>query len=218
MGVPWRAVFGMTAVAAALAGCGAEAVSCNCASAPRGCVYTGRASCPCAAMVCSDAGPVVDQGNAVDAVADAGVTDSGAMDVAADRPAPADVQPPMDLQPPADAPPPDAVRPDTPAEDAALTCDLATAGVGRACTADAQCRVGIFTLNCCGTERAIGYSAASGVAFDRLRDGCARLYGGIRMCGCPTLPTELDDGARTLDHSRILASCVRGMCSSHLPP
>lgn len=234
----------MTAIGAALLGCGGEAVDCRCAVAPRGCVYTGRASCPCAAMVCSDVGPIVDQGSAVDVAADVGAMDAGVVDVAVDRPARMDVpslmdvQPPMDVPPPMDvsrpdvpppdvpppdvaapdAPPPDAGRRDVPAEDVVATCDLATAGINRACTADTQCRVGIFTLNCCGTARAIGYNAASGPAFDRLREGCDRLYGGVRLCGCPTLPTELDNGTRSLDHSRIMASCISGMCASHLAP
>ncbi len=234
----WRAVAGVTVVGALLFGCAREEVLCDCAPAPRGCVYTGRASCPCAAMVCSDVGPLVDQGSAVtdaatvDAgVMDVGAMDVGAMDVAVDRAAPMDVAPPdvrpTDVRPtdvpptdvpPTDVPPTDVPRRDVPAEDVGATCDPAALAIDRSCTSDSQCRAGIFTVNCCGTARAIGYNVVSGALFELLRDGCDRIYGGVRMCGCPTLPTELDDGTRSLDHDRIMASCVSGRCSSHLRP
>ncbi len=234
----WRAVAGVTVVGALAFGCGSEAVSCRCAPAPRGCVYTGRASCPCAAMVCSDVGPLVDRGNATtDAVTvdvsatDAGVMDVGAMDVAAmdvviDRVAPMDVPPPdvpppdvppPDVPPP-DVPPPDAGRRDVPTEDVGATCDPAAFALDRSCVDDSQCRLGLFTINCCGTARAIGYNAVSGSVFDLLQAGCERLYGGVRMCACPTLPTELDDGTRSNDRSRFVASCISGRCTSHLRP
>lgn len=79
-----RTVAGLMAASALALGCANEQASCNCTEAPRGCVYTGRADCPCAAMVCSDIGPVIDLGNAVmDAGTDAGI-DAG-MDVPTDR-------------------------------------------------------------------------------------------------------------------------------------
>jgi len=194
-------------------------------------------------MVCSDVGPLVDQGSAVtdvvtiDAgamdvgvtdvgamdvgatdvgvtdvgVTDVGAMDVGAMDVAVDRAAPVDVAPP-------DVAPPDVPRRDVPVEDVVATCDPATSMLDRTCTNDSQCRVGIFTVNCCGTAQAIGYNVVSGALFELLRGGCDRLYGGVRMCGCPTLPTLLDDGTRSIDHDRIMASCVSGRCSSHLRP
>lgn len=80
-----RSVAGLMAVGALLAACSAQEPNCSCGLAPRGCVYTGRADCPCAAMVCSDIGPAVDLGAAdvgfeagIDAGADAGTTDAGA--------------------------------------------------------------------------------------------------------------------------------------------
>ncbi len=91
-----RTVAGLMAASALALGCTNEQVSCNCTEAPRGCVYTGRADCPCAAMVCSDIGPVIDLGNAVmeagtDAGSDVGMdagSDAGSdvgMDVPTDR-------------------------------------------------------------------------------------------------------------------------------------
>jgi len=149
-------------------------------------------------MVCSDVGPVVDQGSAVIDVMtiDAGVMDVGVTDVAR----------------------PDVPRRDVPAEDVVATCDPAALALDRTCTNDSQCRAGIFTINCCGTARAIGYNVVSRSAFELLRSGCDQLYGGVRMCRCPTLPTELDDGTRSTDHGRIMASCIAGRCASHLRP
>ena len=86
-----RAVAGLMAASALALGCSTtEQVNCNCTEPPRGCVYTGRADCPCAAMVCSDIGPVIDLGNAVvDSGSDAGSDvpmDQGAMDTGSDVP------------------------------------------------------------------------------------------------------------------------------------
>ena len=73
-----RSVLAVIAGGALALGCGGDAADCNCpATPPRGCVYTGRQGCLCAAMVCSDSGPVIDvRDAAADARADAG-TDLG---------------------------------------------------------------------------------------------------------------------------------------------
>lgn len=83
-----RAVAGLMAASALALGCTTEQANCNCPEAPRGCVYTGRADCPCAAMVCSDIGPAIDLGSAVvDSGSEAGrdvPVDQGAMDTGID--------------------------------------------------------------------------------------------------------------------------------------
>ncbi len=56
-----RCVAAVLVAGAAALGCSTPAVSCDCpASPPRGCVFTGRTGCACAAMVCSDVGPLLD--------------------------------------------------------------------------------------------------------------------------------------------------------------
>lgn len=68
-----RLAAGLMAVGALAGGCGAGRADCDCpATPPRGCVFTGREGCACAAVVCSDAGPPPDRGApAADVGADA---------------------------------------------------------------------------------------------------------------------------------------------------
>lgn len=155
-----RALAGLMAANALALGCTTEQASCNCTEAPRGCVYTGRADCPCAAMVCSDIGPAIDLGDAVvDSGSDAGV------DVPADRGVPdAGVDTGMDV-------PVDRGAPDTGAD---VPVDRGVPDVGM----DAGMDAGMDT----GADVAIDRGAADGSRVDVQGVDAARNDAGLLVC------------------------------------
>lgn len=208
-----RAVAGLMAASALALGCTTEQANCNCPEAPRGCVYTGRADCPCAAMVCSDIGPAIDLGSAVvdsgseagrdvpvdQGVADAGI-DAGSADVPGDRGAT------------------DGARVDVQGVDAArndaglLMCAVAPGD--RSCSNDGQCALGIYPQNCVGEQRAVAYNARAMAEFTALRACWTLLV--AEMVRCPdrlSRGIEVEQtGMFVSDPTLIEVSCRSGQC------
>ncbi len=300
-----RCVAAVLVAGAAAVGCSTPAVSCDCpASPPRGCVFTGRTGCACAAMVCSDVGPLLDipvadvetrdvrgdtssatdarvDAGAVDAQTDApmvvdgvafdggpldggsfdapvatdlGATADAALDVTADRGAEAGADGASDAGSavdvprdggadagsdtgvdaardagPADVPVtrPDSgvVGPDVPPPDSGmpLTCEpsLATPPP-RVCAFNSDCVAGTFTLDCCGTLRAIAYNAATPTGttlFNLLRATCDMAVGAAtgHACGCPSRGIVLDNGMIVPLGSTPGSVCASGMCTTAVP-
>jgi hypothetical protein len=225
-------------------GCGDDRVACECPAAPpRGCVYTGRPGCACAAMVCSDVGPLVDAVIAdrprdvgtdarpdvsTDAGTDAGFdagfdagTDAGfdaGTDAGFDAGFDAGTDAGLDAGADAGADAPGDGARDGAGADVPLVCELTAAALRRACVNSDECRVGIFTVDRCGNARAVGFNASSRDAFEALRARCGALFGGPRPSGCPPAATVVDDMTSAPDDSRIGVACVAGLCTTRLIP
>jgi len=222
-----RAVAGLMAASALALGCSTtEQANCNCPEAPRGCVYTGRADCPCAAMVCSDIGPVIDLGNAVvDSGSDAGSdvpVDTGVLDTGSDVPmdqgvadagidaGSADV--------PGDRGATDGSRVDVQGVDAArndaglLMCAVAPGD--RSCSNDSQCALGIYPQNCVGEQRAVAYNARAMAEFTALRACWALLVAEMVRCSDRlSRGIEVEQtGMFVSDPTLIEVSCRSGQC------
>jgi hypothetical protein len=224
-----RTMAGLMAASALALGCTNEQASCNCAEAPRGCVYTGRADCPCAAMVCSDIGPVIDLGNAVmeagtdagsdagmDAGSDAGMDvptdrgfpdvgfDAGSADVAVDRGVPDEAR--VDVQ-----------GVDVHRDDAGLLM-CPPAPRDRGCMMDSECTLGLYPVSCVGEQRAIGYNPRAMVEFTALR-ACWTLAV-AEMVRCSTRlsrGTEIEQtGMFVPDPAVLEARCRDGQCVARM--
>jgi hypothetical protein len=262
-----RAAVALLATSALAVGCGGDRADCNCpATPPRGCVYTGRQGCACAAMVCSDIGPAIDLGDAVtDAGAvdtgavDAGAVDTGAVDTGAvdtgavdtgtvdagsrdadddedgsvtfvDRPAVDAAE--MDAaetdaletdaleMDAADAARADGSRPDVesvdaPRDDAGLLrCPPAPSD--RACSTDAECVLGFYSLNCVGEQRAVAFNSRASVEF-RVIQACWALATAemLRCSDRASRGTEVEQTGRFVtDPATLEVSCRGGQCAA----
>lgn len=237
-----RALAGLMAASALALGCTTEQASCNCTDAPRGCVYTGRADCPCAAMVCSDIGPAIDLGDAVvdsgsdagaDVAADRGVPDAGVdagvdagMDTGADVPVDRGV-PDVGMDTGADTGSADVAidrgvadgsRVDVQGVDAArndaglLMC--AAAPGDRSCSNDSQCVLGVYPQNCVGEQRAVAYNARAMPEFTVLRACWTLLVAEMIRCSDRlSRGVEVEQtGMFVSDPALIEASCRSGQC------
>ena len=286
-----RCVTALLVVGAAVLGCSTSAVDCNCpATPPRGGVYTGRQGCQCAAMVCSDIGPVIDLGAAdvgsepprdatvdahADAPLDAAADDRAVADGTGEVSVVGDVIDATDVYAPPDAAfdagadahadvPPDivdarveagffdvrndvgvdgglaadasdrdvvvtidlpVVSTDIPTttvdlgvRDAGppLVCDYGALPLTRTCGVDGECVAGLLSLDCCGTQHALGYNGAFVVQFNLLAALCTAAVtpDGGRACGCANRGIQLDNGLPAPISARIGAVCISGTCTS----
>ena len=81
---------------------------------------------------------------------------------------------------------------------------------------------GIFTLDCCGTQRAIGYNGttfANAALFNLLRTTCDMAVGAAtgHACGCPSRGIVLDNGMIVPLGSTPGSVCASGMCTTAVP-
>jgi hypothetical protein len=215
-----RIAAGLWTVGALAVGCGGDRVDCNCPAAPRGCVYTGREGCACAAMVCSDVGPLIDRGSAVvDAGGDASIdqptdADDGGITLL-DRP-PVDVGADlgvMDVT--VDASRPDGAGVDAPRDEAGLLM-CPPAPTDRACSRDDECVLGVYQLNCVGERRAVAFHQRAMGEFVVIR-ACWALAA-AEVLRCPdrlSRGTEVGQtGGFVRDPALIEPSCRGGQCAA----
>ena len=235
-----RALMAGVACGALAVGCGGEAADCRCPAAPpRGCVYTGRAGCACAAMVCSDIGPAVDVGDAVadaggrpdgDGPRDAGADSGRAMDAGTDADSGRAVDAGTDAGTDADSGRAMDAGTDAGAGvdggaglDAAVDRPAVDAGqppcalgpLNRGCTRDDECAFGIYTQNCVGEQRAVGYNRSAATEMAALQMCWARAFAGVPRCSDrPSRGVEVEQTGRfVLDPALGLgASCMAGRC------
>jgi hypothetical protein len=84
----------------------------------------------------------------------------------------------------------------------------------KSCDSPASCLVKFHTINCCGTQVALGLSVSASAAFDKAEATCAAMY---PACECATQPTKAEDGKEAIDTSVIKVDCKAGSCSSFVP-
>jgi hypothetical protein len=80
----------------------------------------------------------------------------------------------------------------------------------RTCSVQSDCAWGLHTVNCCGSEHAMGVSASAKATFEADEKACDATYPG---CGCAAMPT-VDDGGKT--GSAFAVDCVSGVCTTHV--
>ena len=85
----------------------------------------------------------------------------------------------------------------------------------RSCLSDSDCLAGTVQIDCCGSQRAIGYAQADAVNFATAADQCAKSY---PSCNCgPKWPRAEDDAVFTLTGPSgptddVSVACVSGWC------
>jgi hypothetical protein len=77
------------------------------------------------------------------------------------------------------------------------------------CRTDDECDVGWLTVDCCGTQRAVGVRKDARLD---LEERASRLPGHAASCECLASPTTLDDGALLEDPRFVHIACVEGAC------
>ena len=84
----------------------------------------------------------------------------------------------------------------------------------RRCEMNADCALVFHLVNCCGTQVAWGIRADEVRRFEEAEAECrSQMY----ACGCPSFPTEADDGNTHWDHTAFAARCQENRCSSYVP-
>ena len=77
--------------------------------------------------------------------------------------------------------------------------------LGRWCTTDTDCIVGLVTIDCCGNTIAIGINRTERARVDVLRSTCEQ---SSVPCGCPPGATRTDSGETALDAMSIQVACA----------
>jgi hypothetical protein len=80
----------------------------------------------------------------------------------------------------------------------------------RACTGKSDCTFGLHQTNCCGSERAMGYTKSAAATFGADEKACEATYPG---CGCAASPT-VDDSGKT--GTAFDVDCVAGSCTTYV--
>lgn len=82
----------------------------------------------------------------------------------------------------------------------------------RACAVSDDCFVGLHTINCCGTQRALGLAKFEQTAFETAETVCDAMY---PPCGCAQGPTMTDTGESSLGET-ISVDCRAGECTTFI--
>lgn len=83
------------------------------------------------------------------------------------------------------------------------------------CASDADCALVFHTINCCGTEIALGINKDQVPAFDAAEALCDSQYPG---CGCAQDATLAEDGNKAWGQDAFGVSCDAFKCRSHVLP
>jgi len=83
------------------------------------------------------------------------------------------------------------------------------------CGSDADCTLVFHTINCCGTEVALGINSNQEPAFTAAEEICDSQYPG---CGCAQGQTVAEDGQAAYGTDAFGVSCVVDQCMSHVIP
>jgi hypothetical protein len=85
----------------------------------------------------------------------------------------------------------------------------------KACADTAACSIAYHTVNCCGTNAAIGIATTELAAFEEAEAICDSQ---LPMCDCAPFPTGTEDGQSTEDPNLITVECVEGSCMTSVLP
>lgn len=84
----------------------------------------------------------------------------------------------------------------------------------KSCELDTDCTVVVHQTDCCGNSVAVGISASEQDAFYDVETECSIDF---PPCGCPSRPTEAEDGGRA-GVQLIDVECNEGTCTTYINP
>lgn len=84
----------------------------------------------------------------------------------------------------------------------------------KSCMSDSDCVITFSSWDCCGTGQAVGLNKSE---LERFNQAWAYCLTQLPMCGCPSMPTKVEDGNSTWEHDSIRVRCSQNSCSTYLP-
>jgi hypothetical protein len=110
----------------------------------------------------------------------------------------------------------DGSRPDAGPGDIALACESGGTTfppLDKTCGVPSDCFVAVHTMNCCGTQVAIGLNVSAEPSFASAEAVCDAAY---PACGCAQFPTTAEDG-RSEELGPLQVDCRAGRCFTYVP-
>jgi hypothetical protein len=83
----------------------------------------------------------------------------------------------------------------------------------KACTNTMSCSFGLHTINCCGTQMALGFNHDQRDAFTAAETAWDAT---CPQCGCPQQPLTAEDG-KSCTMQMITVTCDNSICTTHCP-
>jgi len=79
----------------------------------------------------------------------------------------------------------------------------------KSCSTKADCFIARHTINCCGSQTAVGINVSAKAQFSLAETTC-----GGGLCGCVSFATTAEDGQSENSGQPIDVDCMRGACST----
>ncbi len=82
----------------------------------------------------------------------------------------------------------------------------------KSCTSKGDCFIGLHTINCCGSQTAVGLNVSAKAQFSLAETAC-----GPGLCKCAQFATTAEDGQAENPGHPIQVDCLQGACSTFVP-